>query len=45
MQEEKECLTKGIEHRYEFIKAEFGNMNFICRNCGDWINEVEDCTP
>ena len=45
MQEQRECLVKRIPHDYEFRNAQDGQCNYVCRLCGDWFAEYEDCTP
>lgn len=44
MSDMKECIAKGIEHQYQFVRAENGECTFQCI-CGDVLTELEDSQP
>lgn len=39
------CLVDNLEHNYQFVTAESGQLYWICKNCGDVAIEYEDSTP
>lgn len=40
-----DCITKELNHLYEFIDAVDGKSNWVCKVCGDWFLEYEDAQP
>lgn len=39
-----ECVAKGVEHNYQFVRAENGQSTFQCF-CGAVLVELEDSQP
>lgn len=42
---EKICIQEGLEHVPDFKRAEAGMCSWMCKLCGKWIVEWEDCQP
>lgn len=40
-----DCLTKTLDHMYEFLDSGDGRSNWICKMCGKFKIEYEDATP
>lgn len=40
-----ECVAKGIEHKYTFMKDENGQSLWFCILCNDFYYQFEDSQP
>ncbi len=37
------CVGEGVDHLPDFKHTEAGMSSWLCRLCGLWIIEAEDC--